>query len=466
MAINSVDMEQALTYQSYAQQALKSGDVSAEQKGQLVAKWGAENVNKWLSVDSTEYQIDDADYDTAKQAGKEGAKDSVGYDGGKTYISVGNAAASVGATVGTHVGGDAISAAAGKAAANAGKAAAASDSPIQNLSSIATAVMTAAIAAKYYLDKPNKDQHKAGEHLLSEELPEGFNSLNEAAADAQDASDEIAELTEEAEEKNEDANNKIEENKTLFDFYRKQYEGLKTRAEAGEELTPDEKALMKQLQPYMENLGEEIDDTAETTSSEVGDIYSDIDDYQETFDTSAEKIATVEGVTDYAEGFDSNAKTMMYVEAGAQGVNALSAGVAAARLWAETGFSFGTLTPFAVMATAAGIASGNAATQQVSWAGDMQKEIHTRKDVQKLGDKTTDIYEEEIDNFASNKEIVEDLEIDMPEDLTVPEDTANTDSTNTTTRGADGANTETPVTPAQSENDIKAEDDKKEKENK
>ncbi len=144
MSIESVDLERALESATYAQQMLRSGKVSTEQKGQLVAKWGAENVNRWLSVDTTEYQIDDSDYNTSKEAGKETAIASTGYDGHKSYGSVVNTAISTGGAV---------------------AARAIAPSAFGQLSAIACAIISSVIAAKYYIEKPNKEQHSAAENL-------------------------------------------------------------------------------------------------------------------------------------------------------------------------------------------------------------------------------------------------------------------------------------------------------------
>ena len=403
MSIESVDLERALESATYAQQMLRSGKVSTEQKGQLVAKWGAENVNRWLSVDTTEYQIDDSDYNTSKEAGKETAIASTGYDGHKSYGSVVNTAISTGGAV---------------------AARAIAPSAFGQLSAIACAIISSVIAAKYYIEKPNKEQHSAAENLMEQEFPEAQGSLSETQGIMTDASEEITELTEEAESINDEANQKIEEDKTMFDFYKQQYDALKAKKESGEALTPDEQALMKQLAPLMEDLNEDITTISEDTSDDVNELNDNIAEYQDTFDESAETIAEVEGLTDYAEGFDENARTMMYVEGAGQCINSVSAGIAAARLYAMASGTFGATTAFAVLATAASVASGIASGQQFSWASDMSKEIDMRRETQDKGTQTSDMYDEELENYAANMEIVDDLELEIPEDIEVPSDDA------------------------------------------
>lgn len=431
MSIESVDLERALESATYAQQMLRSGKVSTEQKGQLVAKWGAENVNKWLSVDTTEYQIDDADYDASKLAGKEAAKESTGYDGkgGSTASAVGSAigagASAVGALAPSVLGGGIECAGnflttGSCSLSGAGSTLSETAKGAKNLGAYATVILAAAVAAKYWISNHNKDEHEAANHLKENELPEAQGSLNEAQGLMEDASEEVAELTEEAEAVNEDANDKIEENKTLFDFYKQQYDALKAKKESGEVLTPDEQALMKQLAPLMEGLNEDITTTSEDTSDQVNDLNDEIGEYQEVYDESAETIAEVEGVTDFAEGFDEKSRTLMYVEGASQGVNAASATRAAIMLSSGGPWNWA----FAAIGYAAAASSGIATGQQFSWAGDMSKEIDLRRETQDLGTTTNDMYDEELENYATNIEVVEDLELEIPEDLEVPSDDA------------------------------------------
>jgi hypothetical protein len=149
---------------------------------------------------------------------------------------------------------------------------------------------------------------------------------------------------------------------------------------------------------------------------------------------------------------------MMYVEGAAQGINAASATKAAVSLWAKNGLAFGTLTPFAVMASAAAIGSGTAMGQQLLWAKDMTDEIHARRELQDFGEETTEIYDEEIDNYTGNIETVEDLELEVPEDLTAPQDTAT--STTTKQPANTQANNTQNLNNGNDDNNKKKEDDK------
>lgn len=442
MGVNNVSFDEAMISKAAAGQYLRSKEVSAEEKGQLSAKWGVEFVNQALTVDSTKYEISDDDFDNAKEAGKEAAKDGTGYDGegGSTtsaVVSAAGAAVTAASAIAPEISGHltrkVVGKAAGKAADNLSKESNGA-AKNKNLGAHATVILAAAVAAKYWASNHNKDEHDAGMHLLENELPEGQGALNEAQENLEDASEQVTKLTEEAEAKNEEANDTIEEKKTLFDFFRQQYNALKAKKEAGETLTPDEKAFMRNNAPKMEKASNEIDTISEDTSDEVNGLNDEIGEYQEIYDDSAETIGEVEGVTDFAENFDEQSRTLMYVEGGAQSLNGISAGIAALKLSTSGFWNWA----FAAVGYAAAASSGIAATQQFSWAGDMSTEIHARRDVQELGEETNEVYEEELDNYAGNIETVEDLELEIPEDLEAP-----------TTVAQDTADTTTPVTRAE-----------------
>ena len=259
--------------------------------------------------------------------------------------------------------------------------------------------------------------------IQESELPQGNTALEEAQINLADATEKVTELSEEAEAKNEEANDKIEEQKALFDFYRTEYMALKEKAQSGEKLTPEEKALMEKLTPLMQEIGDGIGTIQEDTQGEIEDIYGSIEDSQEIYDNSAETIGEVEGMTEYVEGFDENTRASCYTEAAAQGINAVSAGFAAGRLWAKSGITFGATSVYAALGTAAAIASKRFATKQLDMANQIDNEIDDRRNVQDFVGETQGVFEEELDNYAGNIEVVEDLELEIPEDLEIPEPT-------------------------------------------
>ena len=428
----SIDMNRALTSESYAAQCIRSGQLSSSERSQIAAQWGADKIKLWEAVDSTDYRIDDDDWNASSDAGRKKAEEATGHDGSKVSIL----------KVGTDVLGAGLSATGAiMASTNNGGAlgSAMFDNNIlwtkdvtkvagtdykktqKNLSARATVIMASATALKYWLERPNKDQVEAAKKLYNSAegtgvLADGQCSLSEAQELMQEASEETTKLTEESEELNDETNEDIDDNKTIFDFYRKQYEYLKAKAQRGEELTPDEKQMLKELTPLMEEAVENINTTREEASTDLEDKTDAIEAYQTNYDDSAETIAEVQGVTDFAEGFDSATRTMAYIEGGAQTLNGISAGRAAALLSVSGFWNIA----FAAMGYVAAAASAGAAAQQFSWAGEVGDEIHFREDTQDLGSETSDMYDEELDNFAGNIEIIDDLEVVVPEDTEIP----------------------------------------------
>ena len=445
MAIESVDMNRALTSETYAAQCIRSGKLTGSQRGQLASKWGADKIKLWESVDSTSYKISDEDWNSAKNAGYDKAKDATGHDGSKqswvrvggdALISLGTGAGAIwGGQVNNLIGGDGAkkwasgvndffhgsegretNSITGKATQSEGK----------DLSDILTVTLGVAAAANYQWNRPNEDQYNAAMVLFDAKdgsgglLIDGQYSLDEAQDIMKEATEETTELTEEADELNEEANESIDDDKTNFDFFRKQYEYLKAKAESGEELTPDEKQLLKKLAPLMEEAAANIGDTQEKASADLEDKYNAIEGYQGQYDTGAETIAEVQGLTDFAEGFDSTTRTMAYVEGVSQGITGALTGAAAVRLATKGALSFGATLGFALAGGVAAVRLGLASAEQFKWAGHLGQEIDAREATQELNEATQDVYDEELDNFAGNMDIIEDMEIEVPDDLNLP----------------------------------------------
>ena len=430
-----------LNYHCYG----NSMNISADEMGEITKRWESK-LTSWqatVSNDENQYEFDDSDYSSYKENGKKAAQDQTGYEGGTGNMkgrAVGDAVWSgvnaigmkgVGAGLsamgkgaskiglkgvgnGLNKAGGAVSKAAGK---EVGKGSAKKGAA--KLSDIATVIMADATAIAYWAKKPNKEQKQACDELQNV-MANNQTALSETQADMENMANEIIDLSDQANEANEDANEEVEEQKTEFDMYRESYEALKAKAESGEPLTEEEKALYQELIKYMTESGELITETQENATDEVGELYEDMGTYQEGYDYAAETMGEVEGTTDYAASFDSTTRTMCYVEAGAQGLNAISAGIAASKLMGKAFVGWA----FAALGFAAAASSGIATAEQIKWAGEVGNEIDMRKDTQDFNTETMDVYDEEIDAYDGFMQGVEDLEIEMPDDLEVPEDTA------------------------------------------
>ena len=433
MAIqDSFNLSKATTSQAYAYKCWYNYNyggntmkISSKDMGEITQTWNGElkNWRATASNDENAYEIEDDDYSTAKLNGKESAKDKTGYDGGKGGMianSVGDFALSVAGAVTGKIVGNAVGRTLNSAGAcvvnSGGQAAIQSSGKTVKLSDIATVVMASAVAAKYYIAKPNKEQKEACDELQNT-MQDAKASLAAAQDDMTTAGDEIVDLSDEAQAYNEDANDEIEDKKTEYDMYKASYDALMEKVNSGESLTEDEKALMKELVPIMQQLGVDIGDLSDETTDNVGEIYDEIGTYQDVYDNAASTMGEVEGVTDYAESFDGATRAMCYVEAGAQTVNGISAGLAAARLAGKAFVGWA----FAAIGAAAAASSGIAAKEQFNWAGKVGNEINARKETQDLNATTISMYDENIDAYAGQMEGVEDLELEIPEDMSDPE---------------------------------------------
>ena len=423
MGINSVDMTRALSSETYAMQVIRNKAASPSERGQIIAHWGAEKVNKWESVDSTAYEITDDETETAKDKGYDNAKKGTnGFDGkADNASSITTSAVNIVGGLGGGVLGvlTAISSVASTKWVPDPKFAAATGAVL--------------LANSIYLQtaKPNKEPANACEDMM-EVLEESQNDLTDKNSEMEEETNDIVKMSEDAEQKNKEANEKIEDNKTIIDFYQKQYDALMAKAEAakngGEPLTPEEKAVLTKIAPLMTQLSGEIGETNESTSDEVEDLYSKIEGKQETYDDTAETMAEVQGTTEFAASFDTDTKhnanlvkdTALLGTIGAAGV--VATGVKAlgyAPLWDKI---------FAGIAIAEGISSGiilrNVMKDQNQYANTAEVEIQYRGQTEELNAEINENYETNLDTFAGSLETVEDLEIEMPEELAVVDEAA------------------------------------------
>lgn len=441
MAIqDSFNLSKATTSQAYAYKCWYNYNyggntmkISSKDMGEITQTWNGElkNWRATASNDENAYEIEDDDYSTAKLNGKESAKDKTGYDGGKGGMIAGGVGDALGSAVGAVATGAATGAirgwvggvanTAGGAIKNASKSVLGKNSVKAGKkeakgSAYLVATLAIATALKYRLSKPNKEQKKACDELQNT-MQDAKASLAAAQDDMTTAGDEIVDFSDQAQVYNEDANDEIEDKKTEYDMYKVSYDALMEKVKSGESLTEDEKALMKELVPMMQQLGVDIGDLSDETTDNVAEIYDKMGTYQDTYDNAAETMAEVEGVTDYAENFDEATRTMCYVEGFAQGLNAASGATAGAKLMAGGWWNWA----LGIASIAAGASSGFASAEQFDWAGKVGNEINARKETQDLNATTTDMYDENIDAYAGQMEGVEDLELEIPEDMSDPE---------------------------------------------
>lgn len=424
-----------LNYHCYG----NSMGVSASEMGQITEVW-KDRISSWqgtVSNDENEYEFDDSEFTASRNAGKAQAQEQTGYEGGKGdtitrgvtdgVMAVGGAAVN---QFGAKMLGSGINKATDKLTSSSinklGEKGAKAENNVGNRGWIVAAPLSAATGVRYQADKPNKEQKEACDELLNE-MGNQQSNLMAAQDEMAVMSEEIIALADEAEMMNEEANDEIEEQKTEYDMYLATYEQLKEKAESGQPLTETEKALYEEVVGLLGETGSRVAETQDETGEEVTELYDDMGTYQEGYDYAADTMATAEGITDFAESFDETTQTMCYVEAGAQTLNAASgakAGLQAGKFAASGGWFTAWAWAFAAMGATGAATSGVGAAEQFKWAGDVGGEIAAREATQDLNKGTMDTYTEEIDAYDGMMTGVEELELEIPEDIEAPEDTA------------------------------------------
>ncbi len=440
--------------------------ITEQQISDIVTKW-SDRIPKWVqdfmnSVDKSEYEFDEYEYDAAYSQGVDTAKDVTGHDGktgGDTAYAVTNNVANVanlgGAIAGTtsavgnalgqtlsttakgalvssgkgavkSLGGKSISKAteeavkkaagegAKEAAQKAGEesAKAATKEAGKQLSAIITAGIAVAVAALYWIVRPNKESYEAVKKMM-EEFSTIQSTTAKAGSNLQQTGQGIDEMADEAAAINEETNQTIAEETAEAHQYQVSQKALAHKAQTNGYLSDSEKSLYNNLAGHLEESNETIQGLSASTQDEVGDLYNQIQSELTLYDETAAVVADTQGQIDFAADIDKATQTNCYIEGASQSMNAISGAIAGARLlvgpfwqWIIAGLSFG-----------AAASSGVAAAQQFKWAGDIGKEIDMREMTQGINTKTSDIYDEELENFALNSEIIEGLEILEPEEM-------------------------------------------------
>ncbi len=430
--------------------------ISASDIGVITQTWQGELEN-WQATamdDENAYIIEDDDFDSAKDSGKSNAQDKTGYDGknGKNIVNVSTSAAlAAGSGVaGTISAGGVVNAAKdvgglvkkGGIGSFGKTAAGTKGSGAAKASAYVAAGLAIANVAKYFIARPNKEGKEACD-ALQDEMINADNALYAAQEEMAAAGEEVAALSDEAAVYNEDANEVVEETQGEYEFYKRTYDTLMAKVEAGEPLTEEEKTLLQEILPVMQELGIVIEETSEDTANSVTEVYDTMGEYQQNYDTAAETVGEVQGLTDYAESFDQTTRNSCYVEGASQSVNAVSAAVAGAQLM---GMGFWNWA-LGIASIAAGVTSGVQAAEQFKWAGEIGTEIEMRKNTQDLNLNTNDIYDESIDGYEGTMATVEELSITIPEEIgevqeemEVPEETpAIPEGTNETSSASTGS---------------------------
>jgi len=439
------------------------GQYTALQIGQIVEHWKT-RLQSWQDscddIDETQWDIEDnkalndymenwesetgsTAYSDGVEDGKEEAEDKTGHDGDFTREYSENIVMGVGSAAGTVIstsvsamegcwewGGNITMSQAGKGMKavgegikNIGKKSASEGSKettkevVKDASAIIAAVIAIATAIAYWIRNPNKDEIAACETLNDTVLPQAEKDTENAKKEILDATRKIGEMSDEATDKNEQANQDISDKKAEFDQYRASFEELQAKIDAGEVLSDSEKELYKELAELLAGFEEEITEIEETTSSEVKALQTDIESSQNVFDDAASTIGEVQGTVTYAGQIAGNEIAVTTIEGVSQTANAVSAGIAGARLCGMGPW----LMALGILSIAAGVSSAVAAVMQFMGLAKGVETLSTKNDVQGLNVDTGKDFAKNVTIAESFQDGVKDLELYIPDDMDTPE---------------------------------------------
>ena len=381
----------------------KTAEKTFEKSGEKVAGWALERAgNK-----------------AAKKAVKKATQEQIEKAGEKALIEQAK-----NTPRGVHVTKDKLSEAGKKAigdeAASEATTEVTAESGAQSIGCIIGCVMAAATATTYWVKRPNKEEVKIVNELNEKMGTAQTNLVTEQETMAK-TQEEIVTLVGEAEIANEEANSFIAEQEASQQFTLTTINSIKAKQESGARLTASERSLFKDNVKLL-NESNVAQNTASTdTQDEVASLYSEIEGKQTVYDTTADTMSDIQGMTEYAESMDTATAFSCGIEAVAQGLNTVSgyksAGEATA-LATSGSWAFGATAwayAFAAMGYAAAAASALGAAEQVKNTIDVTKEISNRNNTQDLNSSTQEIYNQEVDALAGSLGYIEDLEYEIPE---------------------------------------------------
>ena len=277
--------------------------------------------------------------------------------------------------------------------------------------------MVAATSATYWIKRPNKEEIEAV-NKLNEEMGVSQAELATQQNEMANAQQEIITKVGEAETANEEANTFIAEQEADQQFMLNTINSIKTKQESGVRLTESEKALYNESLKLLNESNVNQTTAGANAQDEVASLYGEIEGFQGTYDTAAQSIGEIQGLTDYAESIDEATAWSCGIEAAAQGINAASGltnAMRAFQLASCTGWLGIAYAAAGAVAAAGGIASSAGAAEQVKGTTNAINEIQNRKNTQEINGLTHDIYTQEIDAFAGSLGYIEDLDYEIPD---------------------------------------------------
>lgn len=266
-------------------------------------------------------------------------------------------------------------------------------------------------AAYYWIAKPNSEEKEACDNLLNQ-MANNEVALNEQNGNLEDLQLRMDAEAQKVADVNVNTNNEIYTIEGDNVTYLATIQRLDAKKAAGVELTDAEKNTYNLYKGYINTGDSKIQTLSDDATFITQDSLVTLDGQQSEFDDIATTLGEVQGVTDYAASIDKAAQTSCYVEMASQGANAISGGMAAAKLFASSG---GLNWVNIAMGAAALVASGSSVVamgQQYQWAGQIGNEITARGGVENYTEETTTNYENKIQNYDVTRTIIDEYDTD------------------------------------------------------
>lgn len=296
----------------------------------------------------------------------------------------------------------------------------ATEDSAKSLGCIIGCSMAFATGLAYTLKQPNKEEAGVVKEL-NEKMGTAQSNLITQQNEMATAQEEIVTMVGEAEAKNEEANSFIAEQEATQQFTLTTINSIKAKQESGARLTASERSLFNDSVKLL-NESNVAQSTAGTDAQdEVASLYSEIEGKQTVYDTTADTMSDIQGMTQYAESMDTATAVSCGIEAAAQGLNVISGGksaIEAGQLALSGSWAFGATAwawAFVALGAAGAAMSGIGAIQQGKYLKQTIDEIGNRKNTQELNTSTQEIYNQELDAYAGSMSYVEELDYEIPE---------------------------------------------------
>ena len=421
MTISSVNLTRALENQAYAQQVIRSGKCSPEQVEMIRNKYDPNDtglLDKWKSVDSTQYEITDDEKDVARARGSEKVdKATDGFDGeADNTATKANTAATVGSA-----GATAAASTAAVIAAVAGAERTASQSKASGFLVLASGAALLAQSLILKAINPNKDQAQALDDLAPT-MQEAQNELGEQQSVLSETTNDLVESTDELSEASEEANKATETKQKEYEKLQARYQELAAKQEAaktgGEPLTDAEKAEFIQLSGTLGTAYEDLKNIKVEGDESLEEAKEAVEEKQEVYDDAAMKMEEVQEITDFSAEFDEatkdNAQEVKTCANIGKIASVVTIAAGALHAWKVSSL-FGTAEGVAALggmaaAAGAGLVFNGIAQDQEDYKSRAEAGVENRTATEEVNVNTNDVYEEELDNYSASIDMMGEIE--------------------------------------------------------